>query len=394
MLFAAPAFTMDTIFKTRNRTRISVNSPSTTDLSTSIPYNQLSSLSAGPSSSTVSLVNGRRDLGPRKEDVSAPLSNPALYVAATSTNQLGARQDSVMPPPSAWRREGAAGSSRRSDMMDRGGTIAGPERGIRRATSDVSSSNGTRFDQSSTTLGQGRSPTPTEEFGLQSRHPYAASAAQRESDSSSVRTVSSISSAQQPIRESDRYDLGRYPSFGGSKVSISSRDSQSTPNGRSSGPRTSSYVPSIHSIGSTMALNQPSEEFHFPRPQDAEVEDLFRHLLEDRDLDASHSQVPSISSRNSVASISQSNVAKTTASLPMETKWQMVESDARARWDQAKELRRKEEEILRSGKAKKGTGNVHAKNSPEWFLKKVLNGTLTTQHLATLNISLRTLPLE
>ena len=386
---------MDTIFKTRDRTRISINSSSTTDLSASIPYNQLAfqneALTAGPSSSTLSLVNGRRDLGPRKEDVSAPLSNPGLN--GTPTNQLGPRQEGVMPPPSAWRREGAVGRSRRSDTMDRGGNIEGAEKGIRRATSDASPSNGLRFEPPSITLGQGRLPNPTDEFGLPSRHPYAASAP-RESDSSSIRTVSSINSVHQPTRELDRSDLGRYPSFGGSKGSIASRNSQSTPNGRSSGAVTSTYVPSIHSIGSAMALNQPSEEFYFPRPQDAEVEDLFQQLLENRDLDASHSQVPSISSRNSVSSISQSNIAKTTASLPMETKWQMVESDARARWEQAKELRRKEEELLRSGKSKRGTSNVHVKNSPEWFLKKVLNGTLTTQHLATLNISLRTLPLE
>ena len=143
-----------------------------------------------------------------------------------------------------------------------------------------------------------------------------------------------------------------------------------------------------------MAIGKLSEEFNFPRPSNIEIEHLFQQLLENRDLDASHTQVPSISSRTSVSSLSQSNIAKTTASLPMETKWQMVESDARARWEQQREMRRKEEELLRSGKAKRGAAGVHVKNSPEWYLKKVLDGTLTTQHLVTLNVSLRTLPLE
>jgi len=141
-------------------------------------------------------------------------------------------------------------------------------------------------------------------------------------------------------------------------------------------------------------MTRLSGEFEASRPSDAEVETMFQQLLENRDLNASHSQVPSISSRNSTSSISQSNIAKTTASLPMETKRQMVESDARARWEHQKEMRRKEEEHLRSGKAKRGTAGSHVKNSPEWFLKKVLDGSLTTQHLATLNVSLRTLPLE
>lgn len=71
----------------------------------------------------------------------------------------------------------------------------------------------------------------------------------------------------------------------------------------------------------------------------------------------------------------------------------MVESDARARWDANRAARRKEEELLRSGKAKRGTG-VIVKNSPEWFLRKILDGALTLQHLSTLQVSLRTSPLE
>jgi len=383
---------MDTIFKNRNRTRTSASSASAStvslnDFSASVPYNQLPSAYpppvAGPSTSTISLVNSGRDYVWRKEDVSAPLSNPGLNDAGTPTGQER-RQEGAILPRSARRREKVRESLRRSNMTDPGGGGDSPEGGVRRATSDVSASNGLRYQPPSIILGMGRSPTPTHEFGSQSRHPYAASI-HRNSDSTSIRTVSSVSS-QQPILE------GRYPSF--SQTSLSSRHSTTTPNGRSSTSGPSSYIAPAHNLGSSMAVNRLFEEFTFPRPPDVEVENLFQQLLENRDLDTSHTQVPSISSRNSTSSISYTNIARTTTSLPVETKWQMVESDARAQWEQEKDKRRKEDELIRSGRAKPGTAGVHVKNSPEWFLKKVLNGTLTTQHLMTLNVSLRTLPLE
>jgi cytokinesis protein len=79
------------------------------------------------------------------------------------------------------------------------------------------------------------------------------------------------------------------------------------------------------------------------------------------------------------------------ASLHIEMKWQMVESDARARWEAAKDVRRKEEEVLRSGKKRT---TVVVKNSPEWFLKKMLDGNLTKEHLGSLQVSLRSFPVE
>jgi cytokinesis protein len=358
---------MDIMFRSKKSTRVSASSTSTIAASpnglSSVPYNQIPPTKpapvAGPSNPTP-FANGRRDQ-PRKEHVSAPLSNPGL-------NGDGA-DGRGMPPPSALR------SVRESprNHPDVGGE---PEGSFRRATSDASPSNGIRY--AAPTIILRRSCTPIQEFGSQTRHPYAAV---RDSDAASILTVSSANSGHRP-----NPDLDRYPSFD-PRASVSSRS-----NGRASvGPST--YAPSLHSLSSTM-MTRLSGEFEASRPSDAEVETMFQQLLENRDLNASHSQVPSISSRNSTSSISQSNIAKTTASLPMETKRQMVESDARARWEHQKEMRRKEEEHLRSGKAKRGTAGSHVKNSPEWFLKKVLDGSLTTQHLATLNVSLRTLPLE
>ena len=383
-IVASPA--MDTIFRSKNRTRNSASSTSNSaasasGLSYSIPYNQTSSAYpapiAGPSASTISLVSTRREQYPRKEDVSAPLSNPALNGLASPTNAK--RFEGQMPPPSNRVTNGTG------QYGGANGDAVSPGGSIKRVISNASTSKGLRYQLPSVSLGMGDSSTPPQEFSAQSRHPYAASG-RRDSETASIRTVSSANSAQQPIR-----DLGRYPSFAESRVSLSSRNS-STPNGRAGGP--SSYAASIHTFSSNKATQRLSEEFDFPRPSDGAIEDMFQTLLENRDLDKSCSQVPSISSRNSLTSPSLVNVAKHTSALPIETKWQMVASDARARHDQAKEQRKREEEMLKAGKSKRGSAGVHVKNSPEWFLKKVLDGSLTAQHLVTLNVSLRSFPLE
>jgi cytokinesis protein len=128
------------------------------------------------------------------------------------------------------------------------------------------------------------------------------------------------------------------------------------------------------------------------RPPDSEIEERFQELLENRDMDSAH-VTPSHTSSRSSMSTSQASIAKSAAALPIETKWQMVESDARAKYENARKSRRKEAEMIKSGKVKKGGAPAVDKDSPEWYLKKILDGTITAQHLSTLNVSLRTFPL-
>ena len=118
---------------------------------------------------------------------------------------------------------------------------------------------------------------------------------------------------------------------------------------------------------------------------------MFQDLLSSRSLDT---QTPTLSSRASTASTnSQANIARTAASLPLDTKWQMVESDARARWEAAQDLKRKEEDTPRI-KGKRATTSTAMKSSPEWFITKIMDDSITVQHLTMLEVSLRTLPVE
>jgi cytokinesis protein len=137
-----------------------------------------------------------------------------------------------------------------------------------------------------------------------------------------------------------------------------------------------------------------NDEFHFPRPADRLVEELFAQLVENRDLD-NNNVVPvpsSMSSRHSTQSVA-SAVARTTATLNVNTKWQMVEADARSRWETEKRRKFKEDEAVRMGRGRKSAAAL-SRDSPQYIIRKVLDNQLSKSHLSTLNVSLRTQPLE
>ena len=395
---------MATIFRNKNRSRASASSatsndgPSPTNLTSSVPYSQIPSSHpppvAGPSTSTISFGASRREGGLSVHNIGAPNTNPGLVSDGTMFNAHNRRSGSGMPPPSP-RKSGRSKDSTSLSAATAGGTGSSrrsTDEGTRRLTAesgtssqDMALSNGFQQPSPSITLDLDRSSPSIQEFGGK-RQPYAAAAA--DPDNMSIRTVSSANSAHPDLQAAHR-DLGRYPSFTDSRASVSSRNSNAMP-----GPRTalSPYAPSINSASPGFAGSRVSEEFHFPRPDDHGIEEMFQRLLATRDVDARETSLPTVSSRASVSS--QINIVNATSSLPIETKWQMLESDARARWEAKKESKRKEDEMVRTGKMKRGTAGVVLKNSPEWFLKKVLDGTLTTHHLSTLSVSIRTQPLE
>lgn len=397
---------MDTLFRSKHRSRNSASSTavpqlthasSPTDLTGSVPYSQIPSSHpppvAGPSTSTLSF-GSRRDGGTISvQDVGAPNTNPSL--ADGVPFNLHARGS--VPPPSPRRSEKSRQSSRTSTATDTGGrlsindTVRRSDQGGTRYSppavlADSASINGFQFAGPSVQRVPSHGPAQLAEFGGQ-QHPYAAAA--RDPDAMSIRSVSSVNSTNRgdaPIR-----DLGRYPSFTDSRGSLSSRSTHTLVTPRSTGAP-SHYSPSVNSFSSNIAGTRVSEEFHFPRPPDHEIDDLFQRLVESRNP-GNGSAGPAVNARASTSS--QLNIAKTAASLPIDTKWQMVEGDARARYEAARAKRRKEEELVRTGKiAKRGTAGAVMKNSPEWFLKKCLDGTLTVEHVKTLIISLRTQPLE
>lgn len=99
------------------------------------------------------------------------------------------------------------------------------------------------------------------------------------------------------------------------------------------------------------------DDFHFPRPDnDAEIETLFENIVRTRDL----GKLPP---------------------LTIDQKWHMVESDERLRWRDEKHKSRKIPEQSRPGGFEEG--------SPEWYLTKFLENSITPKGASGLLVSLR-----
>ena len=102
------------------------------------------------------------------------------------------------------------------------------------------------------------------------------------------------------------------------------------------------------------------DNFNFPRPDDDEIEAMFQNVVKTRDL----TNLPP---------------------LTIEQKWNIVESDER--------LRRKEETVREEQTQKifeQNRTGVIEERSPEWYLKKFMEGSITPKDASSLLVSLKT----
>lgn len=169
-------------------------------------------------------------------------------------------------------------------------------------------------------------------------------------------------------RSPNSADFGQYPS---------SSDPPNTPSRPSSGMTTKSdnnrnsrYTASLSSEGGShhTSLSQlyhrhhgTSDTFYFPRPEtDAEIEALFENVKRTRDFP---------------------NLPR---DLTIDQKWHLVYNDEHIRWDKE---RQKEEQ----SKKQKESGQPGAviPDSPEWYLKKFVEKTITAKQVQSLGVSLR-----
>ncbi|CAJ0903052.1 16325_t:CDS:10, partial [Entrophospora sp. SA101] len=99
------------------------------------------------------------------------------------------------------------------------------------------------------------------------------------------------------------------------------------------------------------------------RPPDEEVEELFFELLNKRDL----KNLPESQRKQMLA-------------IPTDKKWVLIKNDK-----------------LQEGANKISSGSAsslsHDKNAPEYYLKKIMDGTITVKIMNSLSVSLRTLPI-
>lgn len=132
--------------------------------------------------------------------------------------------------------------------------------------------------------------------------------------------------------------------------------------------RTSKYAPSFTSSDSSHShlphfhLHRQSngDDFNFPRPEtDEEIEALFENVKRTRDL----GDLPN---------------------LPIEQKWHMVYNDYHIRW---KEDKAREDQARRQ--VDSGQPAPIMNDSPEWFIRKFLDKTITPKQAGSLLVSLR-----
>lgn len=131
-----------------------------------------------------------------------------------------------------------------------------------------------------------------------------------------------------------------------------------------------SFATAASDFGSHLAhIHLPhrnNEEFVFPRPENPhDIETMFAQVKATRGM-------PENFNPN------------------LDAKWTLVYQHELSRWE---DERRKMSEAKRQTALGVVPGNSYSKDSPEWYLKKFMDMTINAKHVASLAVSLRTLPI-
>jgi cytokinesis protein len=160
-------------------------------------------------------------------------------------------------------------------------------------------------------------------------------------------------------------------SFLGDSSTPSSRPTSAAPTiatSRTDDKRSSRYAASLSSFDSHGHLSSLSShlhrhgagEFSFPRPEnDEEIEALFENIRRTRGL----GELPNLS---------------------IDQKWHMVYSDEQLKW---KEEKQREEQARRQ--AESGGAAFLVEGTPEWYIKKFMDKTITAKMAGSLQVLLR-----
>ncbi|THH29601.1 hypothetical protein EUX98_g4591 [Antrodiella citrinella] len=156
---------------------------------------------------------------------------------------------------------------------------------------------------------------------------------------------------------------------GESLATVRPSSSVTTTTSRASNYTSSLTSPDSHhrhlSITSHLARLIP-EEFNFPRPtNDEEIEVLFENVWRERQL----GEQPSLS---------------------LEQKWNMVLSNERMLWEESKKKEEQARKQLESGQAVQ----IIQQETPEWYIKKFMDKTITAKQAGALQVSLRSNKVE
>ncbi|KAL9125416.1 MAG: hypothetical protein Q9217_005383, partial [Psora testacea] len=140
----------------------------------------------------------------------------------------------------------------------------------------------------------------------------------------------------------------------------------------------SSFAPSQPAGFSSTASFNPDGP-HFPRPNDDRiVEQQFVDMMNKRNFQG----MPEQAKRQMLA-------------YPASKKWQMVHQDKVMEWQGEQKRRQAARNTILSIDGSSGMiARVDEEGSPEWYVKRVMNDTITAKQLGSLSVSLRTQPIS
>ncbi len=363
---------MDTLFRKRKDGRLSkedtrLSQTNELGLQSSGPYDQMSQKERPPAMAASVSTNGG---GPLGKLISPPNTNPALREQGEDLNYHTHRTStsSVLDP-------------RVSRVTSGMSNMSAPS--IRQA-----SGNGTHME----TLADGQ------RVGLPST---PAMGRRRDSETMSIRSVASNSRA--PVA-SGLGDFAPYPPLPRNASqsqpgTLASRTSQSRSSSMAIGNGPSNGVPlarqdTNYSVFSNDSPALPSHGFDLPRPDSpSEIERQFAQLLRDHEVThTSGKLVPPTANRTSGSSFASSSAPRPDVNdLPLDKKWQLVQSARKAEW--IKEQGRRKQVVAHE--RERATPNelmdpAKEENTPEYHLKRFVQNTVNAKTMMTLNSQLRT----
>ena len=143
------------------------------------------------------------------------------------------------------------------------------------------------------------------------------------------------------------------------------------------------HPPSIQPGQSSSSFNPSAyfspDGFHFPRPSDDRViEQQFVDMMNKRNFQA----MPEQAKRQMLA-------------YPASKKWQLVHQDKMMEWQGEQKRRNAARNTVMSIDGAQGImSKADEEGSPEWYVRRVMNDTITAKQLGSLSVSLRTQPIS
>ena len=219
----------------------------------------------------------------------------------------------------------------------------------KRPESSTISAPSTGFSNSSTLHDDFNTPTPSPRYVKMQAHRSELSFAGRVSSNADSGQLSPGDQSTTPSR----------PSSATTTKSDHNRSSRYAASVSSEGGSTYHHHHSISQLYHRFPLS--NDAFSFPRPEtDAEIEALFENVKRTRDF-------PDLP-----------------RDLTVEQKWHMVYNDEHIRWGKEKQ---KEQQSRRQKDSGQSTSVMP--DSPEWYLKKFVDKTITAKQVQSLGVSLR-----